>query len=153
MIKAVFKNRLHTEDKAMCRIISADDRWALLVVVNVKAVAGFEYRKEVRDTMAYIEERFTGRLTLSEIAAAVSLNRSYLCRLFKRETGRSIFAYINELRMQKAVRMILGGDTHIAGVAYAAGFSDPFYFTRVFKKSFGVAPSEFREYLFCRDES
>lgn len=101
--------------------------------------------KEVRSAMLYIQYHYMRKLTLEEIAAVVNLDKSYLCRLFKRETGCSVFQYLNEQRMQRAAELIARGNTYVREVAEAVGIEDPFYFTRIFKKAFGVSPSEYKE--------
>ena len=101
------------------------------------------YKKEVKDAMLFIRFHFCKRLTLDEIAGAVGLNASYLCRVFKKETGENPFAYVNRLRMERAAALISGGEVYVKQVAASVGIDDPFYFTRMFKKHFGVAPSEY----------
>jgi len=101
------------------------------------------YKKEVRDALLFIHFHFAEKITLDDVAKAVNLNRNYLCRLFKQETGGSMFAYLNDLRMQKAAALIEAGDTYMRGVAAAVGIDDQFYFTRIFKKYHKVPPSKY----------
>ncbi len=58
---------------------------------------------DIAKTLAYIEENYMHRLTLSSISANVSLSSSYLCRVFKSEVGTSITSYLNNLRIRKAM--------------------------------------------------
>ena len=101
------------------------------------------YKKEVCDALLFIHFHFAEKITLDDVARAVSLNRDYLCRLFRQETGEPMFRYINNLRMQKAARFIEEGYTYMRGVAADVGIDDQFYFARVFKKYHGVSPSEY----------
>ena len=101
--------------------------------------------KDVKEVMLYIRYHYMHKLTLEEIAASVRLDKSYLCRLFKKETGKSIFQYLNEQRMCRAAEMIEKGNTYVREVAAAVGIDDQFYFTRLFKRQFGVSPSEYKE--------
>lgn len=100
-------------------------------------------RKEVSDTLQFIHAHFTEKITLDEIAGAVSRERSYICRIFRQDIGRNIFEYINDLRMRKAAALIAAGHTYMREVAAAVGISDQFYFARVFKKYYQVSPSEY----------
>lgn len=102
-----------------------------------------KYNKEVRDALLFIHFHFAEKISLNDMARAVSLNREYLCRLFRQETGEPMFRYINNLRMQKAARLIEEGYTYMRGVAADVGIDDQFYFARVFKKYHGVSPSEY----------
>jgi len=102
-----------------------------------------KYKKEVRDAMLFIHFHFAEKISLDDVARAVNLNPNYLCRLFKQDTGEPMFRYINNLRMQKAARLIDEGYTYMRGVAADVGIDDQFYFARVFKKFHGVSPSEY----------
>lgn len=101
-------------------------------------------KEEVRRALAFAHAHYRERITLEDIAHAASLDRSYLCRLFKRETGFNLFQYVNRLRMEAAAVLIQGGGHTIREVAASVGVDDPFYFTRLFKKHFGVNPTEYR---------
>jgi two-component system response regulator YesN len=108
-------------------------------------------RKPVRDAIMYIRFHYSEKLTLDDIAEKVNLNQSYLCRIFKKETGENIFHYINKLRMERAAELILGGNRYISEIASMVGIDDQFYFTRLFKKHFGTAPTEYHRN--CRNDS
>lgn len=70
---------------------------------------------------------------------------STLRRLFKEHTGKSPGDFVKELRMVTAARRLLTSDECIANIAYEMGFDDPNYFTRIFKKTFGVSPGQYRK--------
>lgn len=121
-------------------------RAALLGILAHIVPPKFEHCKPaVRSVLLYMHIHFASRITLDDIAGAVNLDKSYLCRLFKRETGLNPFAYLNGLRMNAAARMIENGDHYVREIAGRVGIDDPFYFTRLFKKHFGVNPSEYRK--------
>ena len=77
------------------------------------------------------------------------LNYDYVRKLFKKETGATPHEYLLNLRMERARSIITGGITNryskysVSQIAEACGFAEPLYFSRVFKKYFGVAPSEY----------
>ncbi len=102
-----------------------------------------KYKKEVKQALLYVRFHYTEKITLNDVAKAVNLNPSYLCRLFKKETNKSLFEYITALRMEKAAKMIVQGNKYIKEIAASVGLEDQFYFTRIFKKYHGVAPSEY----------
>lgn len=86
------------------------------------------------------------KMTLDSLADATCLNRSYLCRVFKKDMGVSIFSYLNELRMKRAAELLLQrSDRYIKEIAAEVGIDDPFYFTRRFKEYYGVSPKEYIE--------
>ncbi|MDR0219811.1 MAG: response regulator [Lachnospiraceae bacterium] len=104
-------------------------------------------KKEVRDALRFIHAHYTEKIRLDDVAGAVNLNRSYLCRIFKQETQVPIFNYINNLRMQKAAALIRGGDTYMRGISEIVGIHDQFYFTKVFRKYHNMSPSEYAKSL------
>ena len=75
----------------------------------------------------------------------VGLSSSYLCRIFKEETGLSMNAYITNLRMSKAGELLNDTNSYIKEVAISVGFEDQLYFSRLFKRYYGVTPSEYRK--------
>ena len=97
----------------------------------------------MRTLILYLQQHYTEHISLDTLSATVNLNRSYLCRLFKRETGESLFQYLARLRLERATGLLLQEGLSIREVAARVGIDDPFYFTRMFKKQYGVAPSEY----------
>jgi YesN/AraC family two-component response regulator len=83
------------------------------------------------------------KLTGEEIADMLGMNYAYLCTLFKKHTGKSVKRYQNELLIEKAVEMIKTNAGNVSEISDALGFSNPFYFSRVFKKITGVSPTTF----------
>lgn len=99
----------------------------------------------IRDTERFISENFDKRLTIKDIAEEVFLTPQYLCKIFKEETGHTINSYITDLRMEKAKELLLNRNLKLYEVAAQLGYRDANYFARVFKRNFGMNPSEFRE--------
>lgn len=101
-------------------------------------------------------EHYTEPVTLEDIAGHVNLNKSYLCRLFKQQTGKSVFGCLNQIRMEKAAQYIskYKDQYSVREIAMLVGIEDQFYFTRRFKAYFGVSPSEYaRGHRICRQHS
>ncbi|MEK3909962.1 response regulator [Paenibacillus sp. FSL H7-0331] len=93
----------------------------------------------------YIEEHYAKDLTIAEIAATVYLTTTYICLLFKQETGMTINDYVIEVRLREAKRMLADPQHKTYDICYAVGYKDPSYFSKLFKKHTGLTPSEFRE--------
>jgi len=82
-------------------------------------------------------------LSVKKVADIYFYSEKYLSSLFKRETGKRFTEYLNELRISKATAMINSGNCSVTDVATRCGFSDPLYFSKVFKKINGQTPSEY----------
>lgn len=91
----------------------------------------------------YIGRHYAEHLSLDAIAAALKVSPYYLSRVFRQETKFTLFAFLTEVRMQKAKMRLTDGRQTVAEAAYAVGFDDPHYFSKVFHRHFGCAPTEF----------
>ncbi|CQR57112.1 response regulator [Paenibacillus riograndensis] len=92
----------------------------------------------------YIGERYTDDLSLEEVADYVHLNPHYFSKIFKQEYGETFIDFVTRLRIDKAISLIGEGRLSLKEVSFEAGYKDPNYFSRVFKKITGVSPTEFR---------
>ena len=92
----------------------------------------------------FIEQHALERLTLDDIAASARLSPFACLRQFKASTGLTPHAYLNEIRLSYAQRLLRRPDASIAAVAERLGFSQQSYFARWFAKATGISPSEFR---------
>ena len=101
----------------------------------------------VRNTLVYLQEHYKEKLTIENIAEALHFSKSYLSHAFKEITHVSLISYINLLRCQSARALMLDG-VGIAEAAAESGFTELSYFTRVFKKTLGMLPSEVRQEIF-----
>ena len=77
------------------------------------------------------------------LADEVGLSRVQLHRRMKELTGITVGEFIRNIRLQQAAKLLEAGDTSVAQVTYAVGFSNPNHFTTAFKRHFGVTPSEY----------
>lgn len=83
-------------------------------------------------------------LTLSSTSDALSLNKSYLATLFKKETGETFTEYVNKKRIDHAAFLLKTSGAGIQTIASACGIPDTTYFTRLFRRHKGMTPSQYR---------
>ena len=69
----------------------------------------------------------------------------YFSKLFKEETGSNFVEYLTGLRMDQAKEMLKDENLSMKEICAAIGYSDPNYFSRIFKKNVGLTPTEYRE--------
>jgi AraC-like DNA-binding protein len=103
-----------------------------------------KYSLAVRKALNTIEFNLREPLSLSTLAEQCHIDSTNLAHQFKREVGVTITAYINLRRMELA-KSLLGSGLQIQEIADQCGFLDVNYFTRLFKRQFGIAPSEYRK--------
>jgi AraC-like DNA-binding protein len=101
----------------------------------------------IKQTKKIIHTQYSKTLKVSQIAKKLNLNRSYLYKIFKEETGYSIKDYLCQIRMEKSADLLINTTFHISEVANAVGFPDALAFSKAFKKHFGQSPSNYRKAL------
>ena len=82
--------------------------------------------------------------TVSDYAAAAGMTESHFIRAFKAAMGKTPLAYRTALRIEQAKRLLCDTPIRIDRIAALTGFSDPLYFSRIFRRSTGLSPSAFR---------
>lgn len=94
----------------------------------------------------YVEEHYGDRdLSLEGMADMLQLNSSYLSRTFKKEMQENFSEYLVRIRIEKAQALLAGTAMKTYQIAEEVGFSDPHYFSQVFKKKCGMVPADYRE--------
>lgn len=84
-------------------------------------------------------------LSVKDISEHVYLSSTYVCTIFKNETGKTLNQYLTEFRIEKAKNMLKDPRFKITDISSKVGYSDSNYFGKIFKKSVGLSPSEYRE--------
>jgi two-component system response regulator YesN len=99
----------------------------------------------IRQTKEYIEHHYAdSELSLNDVAAQANLSASHFSAVFSQETCQTFKEYLTEIRIQKAKELLRMTTLRSADIAYQVGYSDPHYFSSVFKKNTGLSPIEFR---------
>lgn len=91
----------------------------------------------------FIERNYPKNITSKDAAIHLSYNHSYFCRLFKRKFKKNFSSYLNEIRIQKACRMIQSKKFKIQELAILTGFENTSHFSKVFKSEVGMTPTEY----------
>lgn len=92
------------------------------------------------------EEHFTNpELSVGAIAGELSYNAKYISHLFKEKTGIRYSEYLRTLRIKYAVSLLDHGIDSVKNVALLSGFTDPLYFSTLFKKTVGVSPKDYKK--------
>lgn len=97
----------------------------------------------VAEIRRYLEEHFLEKITVGSVAAHIGLHSTYCGAIFRQETGFTILQTVNLLRINRAAELLKYGGTNVTDVALECGFSDLFYFSRVFKSVTGRSPQQF----------
>lgn len=93
-----------------------------------------------------VDKEYNRSLDLKYIAGKVGFNPSYISKLFSQDTGETITDYINRVRMDKAKQFLLDHPSlKVYEIAHLVGYHDKVYFQKLFKKTVGATPLEYRD--------
>lgn len=93
---------------------------------------------------SYIDEHYREELSIPSLSRLFNVNGNYISQLFRKETGSTFTEYVTSRRIEYACEILRNTDLTISEVADKAGYSDYFYFSRIFKRNKGITPSAYR---------
>ncbi len=99
----------------------------------------------VSKAKTYIDQNYSRELTLDEVSRSVNISPYYFSKLFKEEAGENFIEYLTRARITRAKELLQNPALSIKEICVMSGYSDPNYFSRIFKKQEDVTPSEYRE--------
>lgn len=112
---------------------------------NDKAVMTYRLEELLYAAEHYINCNYNSpNLTRTKVAEALNVSVPTLSRAFEYYSGYTFLEYLTQVRLEAAKKLLLDGNFRISETAQMCGFSDPSYFARVFKKTFGIPPGKYR---------
>ena len=106
--------------------------------------AGYRPSPEVVSAIQYFNEYFSRDISIEAYAAEHHIGACWFIRSFKRYTGLTPLQYLTSIRINKAKELLQVSNYSIQEIASIVGYEDPLYFSRIFKKQTGHAPSKFQ---------
>ncbi|MDD3239227.1 MAG: AraC family transcriptional regulator [Lachnospira sp.] len=103
-----------------------------------------QYSPIIQQLIVLIDSDLSADLSLNTLATSVNVNASYLSSLFKKDTGITLTAYVTKKRIEYAILLLNTSELQIQSIATYCGIPDLNYFTKIFKKTVGVTPSQYR---------
>lgn len=113
-----------------------------------------QYRKSVKQTdektiveaaIHFMKENLEKRITLQDVLRYVGYSPSHFSMLFKRATGMSTLSYFNQLKVEHACHLLAHTDMKVNQIGFKLGFHDSLYFSRLFSKTMGMSPRQYRD--------
>lgn len=111
----------------------------------VKNYANPDYSRLTKEIITYIQLHLEEDLTLNCLAEQFHKNSSVLSNTFSKETGQTLTGFVNQTRIQEAIRLFNTTDMSVSQVATAVGYQDFSYFSKVFSRHVGISPREYRK--------
>ena len=93
----------------------------------------------------YLDKNYNTNIKISMLADKYFFSKEYLSKLFKSRYGCGIYAYVQEIRMQRAKDLLMNPDIKIQSISQHLGYTDNNYFSKAFKNYYGMSPSRFRK--------
>lgn len=142
-------SRKYAHDIKVCQRVAELDNLVFDMTKNYcKLVRDFcvdsGYSPLIKDAIYHITANYDQNLTLSDVSQSLNINKNYLSTLFKKETGTTITKYILNKKMTEANRLIETTNILISDVANMVGIDDVSYFTKLYKKHYGITPSKYK---------
>ena len=94
-----------------------------------------------------IKETYMENISIQSIAEQIYLSPNYMCAIFKQETGQTINQYITHIRIEAAKTLLEQSMVRLSDIGYFVGYSEPSYFSKIFKKYTALTPKEYRQML------
>lgn len=102
--------------------------------------------QRLRDIISYIQDNYSEKITLEDVARSANICQSECCRFFKKHMNMTIFDYILYLRIQNSLPLLNTMDS-VTEVSTAVGFTSSSYYSQIFKRQMGCTPLEYKKQL------
>ncbi len=110
---------------------------------NIKQSKKHAMSVKVDRIIEYMRQNINRKITLEELSGMAKLSTFYLSREFKEATGYPVIMYFNKMKIEKAKELLIEDNKKVKEAAYELGYTNEFYFSRIFKRIEGVSPKEF----------
>ena len=119
-----------------------------LATMKVKPICRVADQQRIDAICQYLNEHFEEEINFAELAKRLRLDQASMCRFFKRATGRTMTAYVNELRVGAAAQLLIDTDESVLEIGFRVGFGNYSNFNRQFKRIKGFGPRTLRRQFF-----
>ena len=136
--------RFETADQVILRNLF--ENWARALGRHLRTeAAGSRIPSALLRVRDHLDRSFTEPIVLDKLAAQASMSRSHLCHQFRKVFGCNISSHVIRRRMSIAERLLLDDSKTITAIGTEVGYADVFQFSKQFKKTFGMSPSQYRK--------
>ncbi len=115
-----------------------------LLSTSFSSYNDFENSDKIKKVHEFVQDNFHRKISLDEISELINMTPVSFNRFIKRRTGKTFIAYVNNIRIGYATRLLLETDLSVGEIAYKCGFNNLANFNRMFKKIKNNTPTEFR---------
>lgn len=157
--KQIFGEGNHIPWQEIYKHLSVDEleSWLQEICTNLRHTLRHERTdstlKLTEQAKAYIEEHYKENdLSAETLCRYLNVSAAYFSTIFKKEVGLSFVAYLTKIRLEHAVELLRTTEDKTYVIANEVGYTEPNYFSYVFKKQYGISPSKYRANLLAQDK-
>ena len=110
------------------------------------------YPDLVKIIAGYLKNNIEKKITLDDVCERFNYSRSFICKIFKEQTGQTVITYFNRLKTEEAKRLLCETKMTVTEISEALGFSEAKYFGMLFRKQTGTSPLSYRESFNSKEE-
>lgn len=99
----------------------------------------------IKNAIDYVSKNYMNKISIENISNQFGLSEQHFCRLFKHFTGKTFIEHLTHYRLEQSKNLLLNTDLPISRIPELTGFCNPCYFSRVYKKHYGVSPIKNRK--------
>lgn len=126
-------------------VSSTEIREGCILMEAIKTAYNTAFSRLVLLAKEYLDEHYTERITLDDLAERFFINKFYLSKIFKETYGTTVNNYLISKRITRAKQLLRFTDMTVDEVGAAVGMGDANYFSRMFRKVEGISPREYRK--------
>lgn len=138
IVQIIYQCKHVSEYKELMNTIIANTAEEINLAVRKKNILIYEADK-------YIEENYKKNINVSEVSRKIGVSLSYLSRIYKEGTGKTLIHSINEKKIEMAKEYLRNTDMKVYEIAEALGFENTTYFSYFFKKNTGMSPKDYKD--------
>jgi len=127
------------------RLVSVLTELMSIGISKTNAASEQKRSDKIGDILSFISDNALEKITIDEISEATHISKYHLCRIFKENIGITIGSFIKNRRLSAAKQLLASTELSVTEIAGKCCFYDSSFFTKTFKKEFGMSPSEFRD--------
>jgi two-component system response regulator YesN len=129
----------------LCQVLIKDTKYIYGTSTADDYAADSQDSSNFSKILRYLNSHYNEQIKLKEISQIYYINKNYACYLFKRNTGMTYSEYLNKIRMEHAKKLLVSTEYSIFEISEMIGYVDYSYFSKAFKKTYGVTPSNYRK--------
>lgn len=133
---------------SLYKIVSIIARENKLIVNKMSSASSLNYKISIiKNTINYIQNKYTEKMYIEDLAKEANMNPQYFCRFFKANTGKTIVDFINQYRIEQATKLLKTGYKKISDIYLEVGFDNFSYFIKKFKEYENMTPNQYKKQL------